>query len=454
VNLHLARYWCEHAWLGGERAASGVLVTVEDDRFVSVEPGAPRPPDAVHLAGLTLPGFANTHSHAFHRALRGRTEAGRGTFWTWREDMYRVAQALTPDAYYALARATYAEMALGGVTLVGEFHYLHHQPDGTAYDGPNEMGVAVVAAALDAGLRVTLIDACYLGAGPGEGPSGAQLRFADAGAEAWAERTEALGPELGPLLGRGARLGAAVHSVRAVAPAGAEVVAARATARGVPLHFHLSEQAAENEASLAAYARTPAQVLADAGALGSSSTAVHATHLSDADVGLLAGSNSGVCMCPTTERDLADGTGPARRLGLSGSPVSLGTDSHAVVDMFQEMQALEMDERLRTGQRGHWTAGELLSAATARGHEALGWAGDGRIVPGATADMVTVALGSARLAGWSPDQLLAQVVFGALAADVTHVVASGRPIVVDGRHRLVDDVPGALDEAIKAVLTP
>jgi len=444
----LSRYFCEHAWLGGERTERNVLVTVGDGRFVFVEPGAKRPADATYLAGLTVPGFANVHSHAFHRALRGRTERERGSFWTWREKMYMVAEALSPESYYRLARATYAEMVLGGVTAVGEFHYLHHQNGGTAYSDPNEMSRALVSAAADAGLRITLLDTCWLEGAPGTGPSGVQARFADASAEAWAERTEGLS------LGPGALLGAAVHSVRTVPPDQARAVARRAAARGAPLHFHLSEQEQENQLCQGTYGKTPTELLDGVGALGAGSTAVHATHLTEGDIASLGGSGTAVCMCPTTERDLADGIGPAGRVAIAGSPISLGTDSHAVIDMFAEMQGLELDERLATGRRACWSATELLAAATAQGHEALGWKGCGRITAGATADLVTVSLASAHLAGWSTDQLAEHVVFAATARDVTHVVASGRTVVAEGVHQLVDDLPAVLHQAVVALYPP
>ena len=174
----MTAYWCELAWLGGAGAEPGVVVEVEDGRIASVEAGAAAPPSgARRLDGLTLPGLANAHSHAFQRALRGRTQKGTGSFWTWREQMYRAAERIDPDGYRALARATYGEMALAGVTTVGEFHYLHHGPGGTPYDDPNEMGRVLIAAAAEAGLRITLIDACYLHGGIGEPPARAQQRF-------------------------------------------------------------------------------------------------------------------------------------------------------------------------------------------------------------------------------------------------------------------------------------
>src|SRR5919201_5410851 len=179
-------YWCELAWLGGERVEPGVLVAVEGERISAVEPGVAAPADAVRLDGITIPGLANAHSHAFQRALRGRTHSGRGDFWAWREAMYELASRLDPDLYLALARATYAEMALAGIACVGEFHYLHHEPDGARYADPNEMGEAMVVAARDAGIRITLLDACYLHGGIGEELAGAQRRFGDGDVDDWA----------------------------------------------------------------------------------------------------------------------------------------------------------------------------------------------------------------------------------------------------------------------------
>jgi formiminoglutamate deiminase len=365
--------------------------------------------------------------------------------------MYRAALALTPENYYDLARATYAEMALAGTTAVGEFHYVHHHCGGAPYQDRNAMGRALMAAAAEAGVRVTLIDACYLESGPGRPPEGAQLRFADATAQAWAERVAELAQEA-PVAG--ARLGAAVHSVRAVPPESAAVVAGHAGRNGLPLHFHLSEQVGENEAAQAAYGLSPTEVLDAAGALGPASTAVHATHLSEHDMALLAGSGTGVCMCPTTEQDLADGTGPARRLANSGLPISLGSDSQAVIDPFQEMRSLEYDERLVTGARGHWAAHELLTSATARGQRALGWPEAGTISVGALADLVTIDLRSPRLAGAGGDHLVEMAVFAAGAADVAHVVSSGRVVVAQGRHLKVGDVAAALRSSVAAVMGP
>jgi formiminoglutamate deiminase len=440
----------EMAWLGpGRGVAEGVLVEVEGERIAAVTEGVDPPVGAARLAGLTVPGLANAHSHAFHRALRGRTQRARGDFWSWREQMYRLAAVLDPDRYLELAAATYAEMALAGITAVGEFHYLHHDPAGRPYADPNRMGEALIEAAGRAGVRLTLIDTCYLRAGlDGQGLAGAQVRFGDGDADAWAERAGALADR------PGVRVAAGVHSVRAVDPEAMATVAAWAAERGAPLHLHLSEQRAENEACLAATGRTPAALAESAGVLGPRTTAVHATHLSGEDVARLGATGTGVCLCPTTERDLADGVGPARALADAGSPLCLGSDSHAVVDLFEEARAVELDERLATERRGHHRPADLLAAATAAGMDALGWDA-GRLAPGRLADLVTVGLTSVRLAGTRPADAVDQLVFAATAADVTSVVVGGRQVVQDGHHLLAGDVGAALGRAIAALgVTP
>ncbi|MFI0374367.1 formimidoylglutamate deiminase [Actinomadura sp. 1N219] len=444
------------AWLG-DGVAADVLIEADGERITRVAPGIPAPKNAQRLPGLTLPGLANAHSHAFHRALRSRVQAHSGTFWTWRDQMYKVADRLDPDSYRALATAVFAEMALAGISCVGEFHYLHHRPGGAPYDEPNAMGEALIAAAADAGIRITLLDACYLAGGIGEPLKGPQLRFGDGTAGNWARRVGSLHEETDKAGRLHARVGAAIHSVRAVPREQLSAVASWAKEHRAPLHVHLSEQPAENEACLDAYGMTPTRLLAESGALGALTTAVHATHLTGEDIGLLGTTMTGVCMCPTTERDLADGIGPARDLANAGSPVCLGSDQHAVVDLFEEARAVELDERLRTRVRGHWTAGELLAAATSNGHYGLGWPEAGRLEPGAYADLVTVALDSVRTAGataGSAGYAAEAAVFAATAADVRHVVVSGRQIVHDGRHLLIDDVPGALNDAIAAVTAP
>jgi formiminoglutamate deiminase len=440
----LTTWFLPYAWLPG--LAANVLVTADADRITGVTPDASPPPDAVRLDGLTIPGLANVHSHAFHRVLRARTQADRGTFWTWREQMYTVAAKLDPDRYLALARAVYGEMALAGITCVGEFHYVHHAPGGTPYASPNVMAEALIQAAADAGIRITLLDTCYLTGGVNQPLAGPQERFGDGSADRWAERASLLADRLAgnPL----ARPGAAAHSVRAVPPKQLPAIVEWARRYQAPLHAHLSEQRAENNACTAAYGGTPAQVLAEAGALGPRSTVVHGTHLSGVDINLIGQSGTNVCLCPTTERDLADGIGPAGRLRDAGAPITLGSDSHAVIDLFEEARAVELDERLRTEKRGHWVAADLLRAATVDGHAGLGWPEAGQIAPGRLADFVALDLNSVRLGGFHPKTAAESVVFAASAADVRHVVVGGVQVVRDGTHQRLPDVPAALQQTI------
>ena len=168
----MTSFWCELAWTGAGGVQPRVVVEAEGERIAAVSADADPPADAVRLAGLVIPGLANAHSHAFQRALRGRVESELGTFWTWRNRMYELAARLDPDAIRRLATATFAEMALAGITTVGEFHYLHHQRDGTPYADPNETGKALIDAAAEAGIRITLIDACYLHGAIGQEPVG------------------------------------------------------------------------------------------------------------------------------------------------------------------------------------------------------------------------------------------------------------------------------------------
>jgi len=437
--------WCELAWISGPRAKPGVLLDLDGDRIASLTPGVASPPaGAERLEGLVIPGLANAHSHAFQRALRGRTHAARGSFWTWREQMYALAGTLAPDAVLALARATFAEMALAGVTVVGEFHYLHHGPGGVPYADPNAIGAALLEAAAQAGVRITLIDACYLHGGPGREPDPVQRRFADPSAEAWTERVDALCP------GPGARIGAAIHSLRAVDPDSAATVAAWSRGRSAPLHAHVSEQPAENAACLEAYGDTPSGLLEAAGALSQNFTAVHATHLSGRDVGLLGGAGACSCLCPTTERDLADGIGPAQRLLDAGATLALGSDSNAVIEPFEEARAVELDERLATGIRGHHEPAALLAAATGAGYASLGWPEGGALAPGALADLVSVRLDGVRMAGARHGDPVATLVFAGAAADVCDVMVGGRFIVRDGRHGALD-VPRELASALAEV---
>jgi formimidoylglutamate deiminase len=376
-----------------------------------------------------LPGMVNAHSHAFQRAIRGATHR-RGardpsSFWSWREAMYRCADALTPDGLYAITRQAYTEMLAAGITCVGEFHYVHHQPGGQPYDDPNELGWQVLRAAADVGIRVVLLEVLYLRAGHDQPPLPEQRRFCDADVDAYLRRVD-------DLRTRGVELGLAPHSVRAVPlPALAEVTR-YAHAHGLPLHTHLSEQPRENAECHAEHGRTPAEVFADAGACARprAFTAVHAVHTTADDHRRLAGQH--VCACPTTEADLGDGIVPAVELRDAGLALCLGSDSNAVIDLVQEARLLEMHERLRGQARLRLVddAGALgptlLHAATEAGASSLGRSDrSGRLAVGRPFDALTVALDLPFFRGVAPQHLLDALLCAGTAAGVRHVFVGG-----------------------------
>ena len=432
----MTAYLLERAWLG-DRFHDDVLVEIEAGRFTAVTPDSD-PPRAIPVRGLVVPGLANSHSHAFHRALRGRTQRERGSFWTWRDQMYAVAARLDPDTYLALARATFREMAAAGITCVGEFHYVHRRPDGSTYADPNEMGQVLAEAARQAGIRITLLDTLYLSSGFGAAPQGAQVRYVDGSVDEWGSRVGALDG------GAHALTGAAVHSVRAVPASALDTVASWVGER--PFHVHVSEQVAENRACLDAYGVTPTRLLADHGLVRETTSLVHATHLTDDDIALVGAAGAFAAFCPTTERDLGDGIGPSRQLHAAGARLTLGSDSHAVIDLFEEMRAVELDERLATQTRGHWSAAELLEAATVAGHASLGWPDAGSIAVGRRADLVVVDPASPRTAGAGRDE--GAVVFAACAEDVQRVMVDGAWVVEEGQRY---DIGLELEAAIAAI---
>jgi formiminoglutamate deiminase len=438
-------FWCENAWLDGEVVAS-VGVVVDAGRITAIDKGVPPTSSSRRLRGLVIPGLANAHSHAFHRALRSRTQRDRGSFWTWRKLMYDTAGQLTPERYQALATAVYAEMALAGITAVGEFHYLHHDVGGRRYPDPNEMAKALISAASAAGIRLTLLDTCYLRSGLDGAPlaDGPQQRFGDGTATGWAERVDRLRNDVQS--DAQVIVGAAIHSVRAVPPAEMAAVVEWADTHGAPLHVHSSEQTAEVDECIAVYNCTPTALLRDNGVLGPRTTAVHATHLTDQDIADMDRTATGVCFCPTTERDLGDGIGPAPALLAGRGPFSLGSDSHAMIDLFEEARAVELDERLARRERGIISAATLLDSATAAGQRALGWTDAGVLRVGAHADLVAVDTRSIRTAGGGATA--ENIVFAASAADVTDVVVDGQHVVSDGRHVALADVGEALVDAI------
>jgi formiminoglutamate deiminase len=399
----------EQAWLG--HAARDVLIEVHSGRIKTVTEGAALPRGATLLPGWTIPGLANVHSHAFQHTLRARVESGAGDFWSWRQEMYRRTE-WDWAGYYRYSRMVFQEMLESGITAVGEFHYLHQRG--------NELSEALIQAAGEVGLRITLVDACYLRGGlDGRPLDEAQRSFSDGDTERWVARVDQLKNA------DGVRIAAAIHSVRAVDPASMRIVAAWARARNAPLHIHLAEQPAEVQECMAVEGCTPTQLLEREGILGPDLTAVHAIHVDQQDISLLGTNRVTVCACPTTERDLGDRVGPLRELADAGCSLSVGSDSNAVIDMLEEARALELDQRRATGRRVIHQPEELLCAATANGMRALGWEA-GELKAGMLADFVT--LDQPRYA--EPGRLdAAYLIYGGSARGVTNVVIGGRTVL-------------------------
>lgn len=429
-------FWCEYAWLGGHEPSPNVVLIVRDGKLLDVQgPFEFHIKDCIDLPGLTIPGLVNSHSHAFHRMIRGMTHrvapGDSNDFMGWRESMYRASATLTPDSYSDIAADVYTEMLLAGYTTVGEFHYVHHEPDGRPYTDEHAMELALIGAARSAGIRITLIDACYLHGGVKQPLNESQIRFADQSSRHWESRVEGL---IRALRGRSTvRLAGAIHSARAVNPEEMAIVARWTNSRALQLHAHVSELPAENEATLAEYRKTPTQLMLAAGAMrvDHTFTAVHATHLDARDIATLGRTRSFISCCPTTERELADGISPTAELVANGAQLCIGSDSQAIIDPFEEMRGIEMHQRLSTRTRGRHTVAQLLDAGIEAGHRSLGWSNVGKLRTGMAADFVSIDTHAPRFRGIPASHWLDATVFSAGAADVYHVVVNGEVVVRD-----------------------
>ena len=441
------KLWCERAWLGGSHADAGVVIETDGERIGAVMPGAGVPPnDAKRLPGLTLPGLVNAHSHAFHRALRSRTQGERGSFWTWREQMYRLAATLTPDTYLPLAVAAYAEMALAGITTVGEFHYLHHAPGGVPYAEPNVMGEVLTEAAATAGIRLSLLDTCYLHGGIGREPDDVQRRFSDGAPEAWA--------------------------IRGIGAAG---FSSRAARRGDPLGASRGARGDDGGGRLGQHERfvSPCPRQRAAGGerrhprrlwphsyepprgRGDPRAALHRRARHPRDLRRCGPARRGRLLHLLLSDDRAR---PGRRRRPGRRPrcgrtrrVCLGSDSHAVVDLLEEARA----GRARRPAGDRSTGTPLLEGAPRRGHQRggrrAGLARD-RSVGGRDDGGPPRRRHRRRTAGAGAgaEHVLDAAVFAGTASDVRHVMVAGRWVVHDGRHVALD-VPGALASSVAAV---
>jgi formimidoylglutamate deiminase len=392
-------------------------VVIQKGKVVAIE-NAANHPDAVPLQGRALlPGLVNAHSHAFQRVFRGQTEAATGNFWTWRDAMYAAAERLTPESFYDIARAAFLEMALSGITTVGEFHYVHRDALGRPYDDPNLMAKQAIRAARDVGLRICLLRVAYARAGFNKPIDPAQQRFVEPHAHEFIGNTQALIASISdPLV----TVGIAPHSIRALPLDYLREVIHWAQPQRIPIHMHVSEQPAEIEACQAEYGTTPVALLAREGLLSDRFTGVHGIHVTDAEIGALAAARSFVCACPTTERNLGDGIVPADRLLAAGVRIALGTDSQAQIDLLEDARELEYHLRLQHLRRGLIAPETLFRCATRSGAESLGVAPD-------VADFFTIALD-----GLPTEHLLPSIVFAKTL--VRDVIVAGKFIVSDGRH--------------------
>ncbi len=364
---------------------------------------------------LLLPGFVNAHSHVFQRALRGHTHrplSAHDSFWTWRYAMYEEAQRLTPDSLYGSALRTYREMLTAGYTTVGEFHYVHHQPNGKPYDNPNAMSEAVLAAAKEAGIHIVLLMTAYAQSGFHQPPEEGQRRFCDRSVDAYLQRVE-------DLRIKGVTIGVAPHSVRAVPEDWFRAIADYSRAHDIPLHVHADEQRAEIEQCQTSYGCTPIELLERFGALGPHTTIIHATHANNAELDLLAQYGCTVCVCPTTEGDLGDGIAPYDAFIQKDIPLAIGSDSNTRLDPIEELRWAEYSARMRYQRRRVLvreqlaSPGPLLLGIGTRGGAVALKQETGTLAPGMSADFVAIDLTHPSLYGWTEEDVLDTVFFGA-----------------------------------------
>jgi len=492
ANDSLIAWLPDLIYVGGKFESGRALVCDAAGAIVSVARVEDlRDEKRIRLANRALlPGMVNAHSHAFQRVLRGRTEyrtSDHDSFWTWREMMYSAATRLSPEDIYDASRMAFLEMALAGITAVGEFHYLHHAPDGKPYDDRNLLAKEVIRAAGDVGLRIGLLQVAYVRSGFKTKPNPRQARFIEADPNIYLHQVEDLRAESergsSPTVRDGATnqnhtlsngratapsawIGVAPHSVRAVPLDYLKQVIAYANDRDLKVHMHVAEQPAEVSACVEEHGRTPIALLESEGLLNDRFTAVHAIHVTPKAISSFAQRGAMVCACPTTERNLGDGVVPADEYLRNDVAICLGTDSHTQIDLFEDARELEYHLRLQSLERavlsgkptvskGAVRRGEddgtlpdgrvsaaasyLFDCATTNGARSIGAPG-GALEVGKPADLFTIDLNDPTLAGASQNDLLASIVFSASRAAIREVVIGGKPIVSEGQHLIQEDV--------------
>ena len=458
----MQRYRARFIISDGQTIDNGVL-TVDGGKIVNISEG-----DYDTDLGdvIVVPGLVNAHSHAFQRSMRGRTEyLDKGhesdDFWSWRSLMYQEAARQTPELIGNVARLAFLEMVLSGVTAVGEFHYVHHRPNGTPYDDPNELANQVIQAALDVGIHITLLNVAYHRGGFQRALVQEQFRFVDDRVDDYLQRTDALA-QAWQREGRVA-VGYAPHSIRAVPSTWLSEIVNAARRQQRVIHIHACEQRAELEQAMGEYGRGPIAVFEELGLFEVNSTLVHATHIDDSDVQRLKGTSASVCLCPTTERNLGDGFAPADLLFHEQIPVCLGTDSQIQIDLWEDARQVEYQQRLLKERRNvlaPYAPSKLhpgvLSLDTGRalwptlnrnGAHSIGL-NSGALSAGQNADFITLDLGHPSFVGFRPQATFGQLVFGVQRSAVRDVFVRGEQIVRAGRHAQQDAIIKAYREAL------
>lgn len=444
------RSWLPELIYADGKFHSARPITCDDRGHITSAASQAGPPTQLKNRAA-LPGLINAHSHAFQRVIRGRTEyrtsENKDSFWTWREMMYSAAERLTPQDVYDASRMAFLEMALSGITSVGEFHYLHQAPGGQPYEDPNLLAKEVVRAAQDVGLRIALLRVAYARSGFETEPNPKQRRFIELDPEIYVKHLERLIVDLRS--SANVWVGLAPHSVRAVPLDYLRTIITFGNSRNLPIHMHVAEQPAEISACIAEYGRSPVALLATEGLLSDFFTAVHAIHVSPKAVAMIAQARALVCACPTTERNLGDGVVPADLYFQNDVRVALGTDSHVQIDLLEDVRELEYNMRLHNMERAVLSpeqsdsraalAGRLFDCATSRGAESIGSPG-GSLNERRGADFFTVDLDDPSIAGATEDDLLASVVFSLSRTAVKDVFVGGKQIVEDGRHAQQEEI--------------
>lgn len=436
--------------------ARNVRLTITGGQLGRIETNVlPGPDDERHAIGLA--GLCNLHSHAFQRGMAGLTErrgSGTDSFWSWREQMYRFALAMSPDDVETVAGQLYVEMLESGFTRVGEFHYLHHDKEGRPYSDPAEMAARIAAASVKTGIGLTLLPVFYAHSGFGAAAPLAEQRRFISSRDGFARLFMASARLIDTL--DGANIGLAPHSLRAVSLDALPELLALASGR--PMHIHVAEQVKEVEDCLANTGARPVQLLCDHVELSAQWCLIHATHMMDTELASVAASGAVVGLCPITEASLGDGIFPAAAFVEAGGRLGIGSDSNVAIGAANELAHLEYTQRLHLRQRNVLAAPDrstgrtLFEAALTGGGRALGLQVCGLEV-GAAADVVSLRADHPALISRQEDSLLDSWIFTAGNGAIDCVWARGRKLVSDGRHQARDDIARRFGATMRTLMT-